>query len=293
MYKLRIDFNDYNDKLERKYLKSIQSNFDCKVVGYIMNEKGSITREDASDFLNVLQVSKWSEPKKKILLILDTYGGVIEPVLQIISLLKYYSNKEFDVFVPRLAKSAGTMMCLGASKIYMGLNSEIGPVDTQIEQDDKYFSAKDYCAEYDRILEKIKTFDEMNPIPESLLGAYYLQLEKFDNVLYHECYDANQRVIKLANDILNNNLAYNDPDVDAHAQKIDTISKKLVFGYMAHEDVINFEEAQKIGLNVEFLPPESNEWSWLETIFYAHMEELDQKEGVKQVFTEDQSLTFH
>ncbi|MBM3703052.1 MAG: hypothetical protein FJW63_08735, partial [Actinobacteria bacterium] len=44
----------------------------------------------------------------------------------------YSGNGEYGVIVPGKAKSAATMICLGASEIMMGKTSELGPVDPQI-----------------------------------------------------------------------------------------------------------------------------------------------------------------
>jgi ClpP class serine protease len=38
----------------------------------------------------------------------------------------------FEVVVPKMAKSAGTLICLGATKIIMGEMAELGPLDMQV-----------------------------------------------------------------------------------------------------------------------------------------------------------------
>ena len=42
------------------------------------------------------------------------------------------SRHRFVVAVPRMAKSAATLVCLGADEIHMGLTSQRGPIDPQI-----------------------------------------------------------------------------------------------------------------------------------------------------------------
>ena len=42
-------------------------------------------------------------------------------------------NDAVNVIVPMTAKSAATLMCLGADAIYMGEFSDLGPIDVQIE----------------------------------------------------------------------------------------------------------------------------------------------------------------
>jgi len=47
-------------------------------------------------------------------------------------LCKQFANKKLVVAVPRMAKSAATLMCLGADEIHMGPLGELGPIDTQL-----------------------------------------------------------------------------------------------------------------------------------------------------------------
>lgn len=68
---------------------------------------------------------------RDILLVLQSGGGSIEPAYLISKSLKWLANK-FIVSVPRRAKSAATLICLGADEIHMGLTSQLGPIDPQI-----------------------------------------------------------------------------------------------------------------------------------------------------------------
>jgi len=67
-----------------------------------------------------------------ILLILYSGGGRIEPAYLISKTCKRMAKSKFVVAVPRKAKSAATLIALGADEIHMGLMSELGPIDPQI-----------------------------------------------------------------------------------------------------------------------------------------------------------------
>lgn len=69
---------------------------------------------------------------KDVLLILSTTGGQIEPAYLISKCCKEYSKEKFIVVIPRRAKSAGTLLALGADEIHMGSMSQLGPIDPQI-----------------------------------------------------------------------------------------------------------------------------------------------------------------
>jgi ClpP class serine protease len=64
-------------------------------------------------------------------LIIDGPGGDGTVAEKIIELCRSYC-KEFRVIVPNRAKSAATVIALGADEIVMGYCSELGPIDAQI-----------------------------------------------------------------------------------------------------------------------------------------------------------------
>lgn len=66
-----------------------------------------------------------------VLLIINSAGGSIEPAYLISKTLKRLCEGKFVVAVPRRAKSAATLISLGADEIHMGLMSQLGPIDPQ------------------------------------------------------------------------------------------------------------------------------------------------------------------
>lgn len=69
---------------------------------------------------------------KDILLVIYSPGGQIEPAYLISKTCKRLAHTKFIAAIPRKAKSAATLIALGADEIHMGLMSELGPVDPQI-----------------------------------------------------------------------------------------------------------------------------------------------------------------
>jgi Serine dehydrogenase proteinase len=72
------------------------------------------------------------DSRKNILLILHSPGGGIEPAYLISKTLKRIARDKFSVAVPRRAKSAATLLALGADEIHMGMISQLGPIDPQV-----------------------------------------------------------------------------------------------------------------------------------------------------------------
>ncbi len=81
---------------------------------------------------NRLYSAASSSSEKPILLLVNSLGGQIEPAYLISKTCKRLSDGGFVVAVPRKAKSAATLICLGASAIHMGQMSELGPIDPQL-----------------------------------------------------------------------------------------------------------------------------------------------------------------
>ncbi len=101
---------------------------------FLYEPEGQITEYTADKVYRALQSASKDKDKDKhpeILLVVHSRGGQIEPAYLISKCCREYS-KRFVVCVPRKAKSAATLVCLGASEIHMGSMSELGPIDPQM-----------------------------------------------------------------------------------------------------------------------------------------------------------------
>src|SRR6516225_3055942 len=63
--------------------------------------------------------------------ILDSTGGPLDSAFKTILYLSKYTES-INIYVPRKAKSASTLIAVGANKLFMSPFSELGPLDTQI-----------------------------------------------------------------------------------------------------------------------------------------------------------------
>lgn len=90
---------------------------------------GSIDSWVAYNFFNIIR----KEPKiDKLVMILESGGGLIEDALKIAQLCKKFSNN-FSVIVPYYAKSAATLIALYADELILCKAGELGPVDPQVK----------------------------------------------------------------------------------------------------------------------------------------------------------------
>jgi len=97
---------------------------------FLYNEQSPIS-ENTSNALYAAASSDFRDKSKPILLFLHTNGGSPVPAYLISRYLKTSTALGFVVSVPRRAKSAGTLLALGAREIHMGMMSQLGPVDPQ------------------------------------------------------------------------------------------------------------------------------------------------------------------
>lgn len=72
----------------------------------------------------------------KVLLVLATPGGDPHAGFRIARALQH-AYGSFDALVPRYCKSAGTLVVIGASKLYLCDMGELGPVDIQVRKNDE------------------------------------------------------------------------------------------------------------------------------------------------------------
>ena len=91
-----------------------------------------------------------ADPGEDLHLILATMGGDGESALRLIRQAQSRC-RELTVIVPDQAKSAGTLLVLGAHNVCMGPTSDLGPVDPQFRlSDGTLASARAIIAAVDR-----------------------------------------------------------------------------------------------------------------------------------------------
>ena len=94
-----------------------------------------VDRSDTLGFVDMLHNARKGEP---IDLMLHTPGGDVDAAEKLITLVRSQVGEEgqLRVIVPDFAKSAGTLISLGATTILMSDCSELGPIDPQISLKD-------------------------------------------------------------------------------------------------------------------------------------------------------------
>lgn len=116
-----------------------------------------ITYEDINGLMSVIYQMDTS---KGLTLLLHTPGGVTNAAETIVAYLrqKFPSADDFEVVIPTLAMSAGTMISLASNRIIMGRQSQLGPIDPQLAAGNgRQVSARAIVEQFERARDDVLT----------------------------------------------------------------------------------------------------------------------------------------
>jgi len=244
-----------NEEIENLYKESIskvQETFSKTIERYhvvvLCNHHVPIN-SDALDIIyyEILQLNK--SEKKDILLIVSSLGGEIDSAYQISKICRKFSQNKFIVAVPRMAKSAATLLALGADEIHMGPLGNLGPIDPQVNSLP--------ALGVSRALELVAKLSDKYPKSGEGFAKYLEETIDIEEIGYCE------RVVEAAAQYAERLLA-NKQNLPRSAEEI---SKALVFDYMDHGFVIELEEARVL-LGAHWIKSDTPEMEFAEE-YYA------------------------
>ena len=111
-------------------IKQIQTHTGRRLICYVSGSECMISENDTMPFVDLLH---HVQPGERVELLLHTTGGSIDAAEKLIRMVRSTAGEtEFRIIVPEFAKSAGTLMVLGADRVVMSDMSELGPIDPQM-----------------------------------------------------------------------------------------------------------------------------------------------------------------
>jgi hypothetical protein len=205
------------------------------------------------------------EPEETINVILDSTGGPLDSAFRTVLFLSRYAET-LNIYVPRKAKSASTLIAVGANKIVMSPFGELGPLDTQIRDPRNptdYISALDCYQSVDYVREfgfstlsqalkqlatvtqgKLLLTDSLDAAANFAIGHITPMLSQTRSLDF----GAWGRSLKMGE-------RYAQILIGRAAQidqlKAERIASRLVYGYTHHLFPIDITEASNIGLNTQ------------------------------------------
>jgi len=219
---------------------------------FVGGTDAQIGRDDTVGFVDLLHNLR---PGDQVDLMLHTIGGDIDEAEKLIRLLRAQVGEAGDirVVIPDYAKSAGTIIALGANSILMSTSSELGAIDPQFHLKDE--AGNDICHSVLRYLAAYRDQEqELRQNPEDPVAL--LKFGKFDVNLVHKFQGIRDRARTLAEDLLKRR-GRPFSAIAGFFMNIDV--------WKSHNQMIGADDMREIGLNVETVAPEDETWQ----VFWA------------------------
>lgn len=237
--------------LRQEKIRQIQEAAGTRLLCYVAGHTAPITRDDVVGIIELLH----NVPRESnIDFLLHTGGGDIDAAEKVVSMLRTSVGKgRFRIIVPDFAKSAGTLIALAADKIVMSDSSELGPIDPQFAKKDgdgnaRWHSVLNYLEAYKTQSEKLR--QHPTDVPAQIM------LSKIDPTTVVQFEAIRRRARKLAEEHLTRWMFQHKT---ANYTKIaqDLMDNER---WPSHGQMISWQDAKQMELEVEYLPSESEAW---------------------------------
>jgi len=208
---------------------------------------------------------------EKIDLFLHSYGGAVDTPYKVVTLIREFCDR-FGVIVPFVAKSAASMVAIGADEIVMGPVSELGPIDPLVKHP-LYkelwipVQAIRYCLDY------IQRTVQENPEPETAALVLAPIINKLDPWIIGDYEKALKASKQYAHQLLASYMLKEQPE------KIEAVTTALLEGYYSHGYPIGRREARdELGLNV--IEATGDLWNVIWELYASYDEIMEDRDYV-------------
>ena len=228
-------------------IKEIQGRTNRRLICYVSGRNCGIDDDDTLAFVDLLHNVPADDD---IDLLLHTTGGGVNAAEKLMGMVRrVVGTGELRIIVPDYAKSAGTLMVLGADSVVMSDMSELGPIDPQRRLFDRWQSVQNYLDAYSEHEETL-TNDPSNT-------AARLMLNKLDPVTLILFKAEVNRARQAAEGLLKRGMFRNGGNWSRTANELLDTAR-----WLSHGQMISWEDARdpQIGLVVEYLEYESEDW---------------------------------
>ncbi len=210
-------------------------------------------------------------------LMIHSPGGSGVTAEKIVEMCRQHVTKEFRVIVPNMAKSAATIISLGADKIVMGYCSELGPIDAQkfinVGGVTQQLSAKSFISARENLLKELAEAKAQNR--EFIGYLQQLSASTVEPAFIEEC----KRELNFAIDLVKKwlpkyMLKVKNPTWDQKtlestantiAENLSSVDEKA--DRFVHGRMIGPEESDQLGLGITKLEKEDPTWNLLWEIY--------------------------
>lgn len=237
-----------------------------RVVSYISRFGHSRTMMQTQDIPHLETALNSISGANQINLVLHSPGGdgtIVEKMVEVFRAHLSKTNRKFRVIVPNIAKSAATLLTLGADLILMGYCSELGPIDPQVaiavSGVTQWVSAFAFVDARDKLMEQIsEAVGKKQPTAGLLQQVAGLDIP-FTVEMQNQIGFARKTAVTLLQKYMLR-AKYQEPK--ERSEKAREIAEKLLSKQLFpnHGQYIDGTTAKQIGLEVEVLPKEDALW---------------------------------
>ena len=229
----------------RELIRDIQEHSERTLVCYVSGSRCKVDDNDTMPFVDLLHRAP---ANRDLDLLLHTRGGSIDAAEKLLGMLKrHVGPKQLRVIVPDFAKSAGTLMALGADSVVMSDMSELGPIDPQIRLRGEWLAVQNYLDAFETHAETLKT------APDNV--AAQIMLGKLDPATLKLCEAAVDRARQAAESLLKRGMFHNGGNWSLTASELLDTTR-----WRSHAQMISWEDARDLGLRVDYREYRSEEW---------------------------------
>ena len=155
----------------KRLIREIEAETQRVLLCYV-SEYPPIDREDVIDMNALLDRVK---PGANITLLLNSPGGDVDSAEKLQHLLRESvspptsrQSGDVEIVVPNYAKSAATVMALGADRVTMSDASELGPIDPQVEIQGAWYPVAAWLTAYEEAERRCRQYPDNNAFAAAL-----------------------------------------------------------------------------------------------------------------------------
>jgi Serine dehydrogenase proteinase len=237
-----------------------------RLMSYVLRFGHSRTLMHTSDIPHLETVLNSISGADQINLLLHSPGGdgtIVEKMVDMCRAHLSGQNRKLRVIVPNIAKSAATVLALGADQILMGYCSELGPIDPQVpiavSGITQWVSAFAFVEARDKLMDQI-TAAVTNKEPTVGLLQQLAGLNiPFTDEMENQIGFAKKTAITLLDKYM---LSPSFSDAKERAAKASEIAEKLLSKQLfpVHGQYIDGATAKQLGLEVDVLDKDDSLW---------------------------------
>jgi hypothetical protein len=267
-------FESQRERIRKEYISKIQQKRDSRVLVYYSH---GLLDFDEVDMFNELFFGINKVPRLDLYLFSN--GGIIDAAYKIVRLCREHCTEDFGVIIPYRAKSAATLIALGADEVIMGPVSELGPIDPMVQTKD--LMGRDVLIPAQSVkkgIEYIESRIEQDPERAILFAPL---VEKIDLAMIGAYDLAMESSVQYVEELLREN---RHPEARKNASEK---AMKLTTQYFSHGFVIDRKVAKdELGLKVLFSEEDEELWEYIWNLHKIYDMQIKDSHGRIKTFFE-------